>query len=221
MIPKSQVRKKKNSSKVNLIISAVFHAILVGALFYFAAREGLLGNQLKKIAVEMVKEKPPEKPKEPPKVEPPKVEPPKIEQAKAEAPKEVPQAVPAAAPVVAPENVDVPNISFDDGAHAVQTSSDPIQLYKGQIEYALRSKWNRPGDMADDTYAALVNVAVSRDGQITDPRWQTGSGDQRWDDSVRQVFATDTTISRPPPTNFPARVDVRFDVQEETEPVMP
>jgi hypothetical protein len=123
MIPKSQVRKKKNSSKVNLIISAVFHGILVGALFYFAAREGLLGTQLKKIAVEMVKEKPPEKPKpEPPKVEPPKLEPPK-ETAKAEAPKEVPQAAPMAAPAVAPANADLPSIDFNDGAHMVETSA--------------------------------------------------------------------------------------------------
>jgi len=82
MIPQSQPKQKKNSSKVNLIISAVFHGILVGVLFYFAAKEGLLGKKVQKIAVEMVKEKKPEpeKPKpEPPKVEPPKVEPPKIE----------------------------------------------------------------------------------------------------------------------------------------------
>jgi hypothetical protein len=55
---------------------------------------------------------------------------------------------------------------------------------------------------------------------VTDPQWQSGSGNSRWDDSVKQVFATDTTMSTPPPTNFPARVQVRFDVQEETEPVM-
>jgi membrane protein involved in colicin uptake len=221
MIPQSQVRKKKNSSKVNLVISLVFHAILVGALFYFAARQGLLGTQLKKIAVNMVKEKPPEKPKEPekPKVEPPKVEPPK-EVAHAEAPKEAPPAA-AAAPTVAPEATEVPNFVFTDGAKAVNTSSDPLQLYKGQIEYALRSKWNRPGDMADDNFVAMVNVAVSRDGEVGDYRWESGSGDARWDASVKEVFNTATVLSRPPPTNFPARVDVRFDVQEETEPVTP
>jgi hypothetical protein len=27
-------------------------------------------------------------------------------------------------------------------------------------------------------------------------------------------------IDRPPPTNFPARVTIRFDVQEETEPIL-
>ena len=80
MLPQSQQRKKRNSSKVNLLISFIFHTLIVLAMFYFAARQGLLGKQMKKIAVEMVKEKPPEKPKEPekPKVETPKVETPKM-----------------------------------------------------------------------------------------------------------------------------------------------
>src|SRR5271170_3905244 len=93
MLPQTQPRKTKNSSKVNLLISFIFHAVLVLALLYFAARQGLLGKQLKKISIEMVKEKPPEKPKEAekPKVEPPKVETPKMETQKmAEAPKSAP-----------------------------------------------------------------------------------------------------------------------------------
>src|SRR5215510_14175726 len=90
MVPQTQPRKPRNSSRVNLLISFSFHALIVIVGFYFAARGGLLGNQMKKIAVEMVKEKPPEKPKEPekPKAEPPKVEPPKVEPTKvAAAPK--------------------------------------------------------------------------------------------------------------------------------------
>jgi outer membrane biosynthesis protein TonB len=225
MIPQSQIRKKKNSSRVNLIISVTFHAVLLGALFYFAAREGLLGKQLKKIAVEMVKEKPPEKPKEPEKKEePPKVEPPKLVN-KVEVPKEIPREAPPAVvtapPAVAPESVDVPSFVFTDGAKAVQTSSDPVQLYKGQIEYALRSKWNRPTDMADDNFAAEVDVTVDGDGRIGDSAWKSGSGDKRWDDSVRAVFASANVMNRPPPKNFPPRVTVRFDVQDQTEPVMP
>ena len=65
MQPQTQPRKPRNSSKVNLAISATFHVVLVLALFYLAAREGFLGKQLQKISVEMVKEKQPEKPKEP------------------------------------------------------------------------------------------------------------------------------------------------------------
>ena len=103
MIPQSQPKKRKNSSKANLIISAIFHALLLGVMFYFAARSGILGKKVQKIAVEMVKEKKPEpeKPKpEPPKVEPPKVEPPKIEAPKVETVKAAPPTV--APPVVAP-----------------------------------------------------------------------------------------------------------------------
>ena len=87
MIPQSQPKKPKNSSKANLIISAVFHAILIGVMFYFAAREGLLGKKVQKIAVEMVKEKKPEPEK--PKPQPPKVESPKNETPKNEPPKYV------------------------------------------------------------------------------------------------------------------------------------
>jgi hypothetical protein len=61
MLPHTQPRKKRNSSRVNLLISFTFHAILVLTLLYFAARQGLLGKQLKKISINMVKEKPPEK----------------------------------------------------------------------------------------------------------------------------------------------------------------
>src|SRR6516164_9403189 len=90
MLPQTQKRKPRTPSKVNLLISLAFHTMILVALLYFAARQGLLGKAIKKIAVEMVKEKPPEKPKEPekPKVEPPKVEPPKVA-IKTEVPREV------------------------------------------------------------------------------------------------------------------------------------
>ncbi|HTY86412.1 MAG TPA: TonB C-terminal domain-containing protein [Candidatus Acidoferrum sp.] len=223
MLPQSQARKKRNSSKVNLLISFVFHALIVLTMFYFAARQGLLGKQLKKIAVEMVKEKPPEKPKEPekPQEEPPKVEAPKVverpkvvEEAKAAPPPPVSLAPPA----VAPPAAELPAFEFE-GGKAVETSSDPAQLYKGYVEYALRSKWQRPDNMADDNYVAEVEVSVDRKGRISDPVWEKSSGDSRWDDSVRQVLAAVKSLDRPPPTNFPPRVVVRFDVQAETEPI--
>ena len=125
MLPQSKPRKTKNSSRVNLMISFAFHAVLVLVLFYFAAREGLLGKKLNKIAVQMIKEKPPEKPKEPepPKIEPPKVEPPKIETPKiVEAPKV--QAPPVVAPpVVAPPNSEVPSFEFGGGKAVAILSS--------------------------------------------------------------------------------------------------
>ncbi|HTY89315.1 MAG TPA: TonB C-terminal domain-containing protein [Candidatus Acidoferrum sp.] len=222
MLPQSHARTKRNSSRVNLLISFLFHALIVLTMFYFAARQGLLGKQLKKIAVEMVKEKPPEKPKEPekPKVEPPKVEPPKVvekprlvEEAKAAPPPPV-----VAPPTVAPPAAELPAFEFE-GGKAVETSSDPVQLYKGFVEYALRSRWQRPDNIADDNYVAEVEVSVDRKGRLSDPTWEKGSGDRRWDDSVRQALATVKSLDRPPPTNFPGRVVVRFDVQAETEPI--
>src|SRR6185437_920805 len=68
-----QQRKHRNSSKANLIISATFHSILVACIFYFAAKEGLLGKKLKQLTVTMEKVKKPELPKEKPPE--PKVEP--------------------------------------------------------------------------------------------------------------------------------------------------
>lgn len=202
------------------MISFAFHAALVLVLLYFAARQGLLGKQLKKITVEMVKEKPPEKPKEPPKVEPPKIEPPKVVEAPkvAEAPKV--QAPPAAAPpTVAPPAAELPSFEFE-GGKTVETSSDPVQLYKGYMEYALRQKWNRPEDAGDESYVAEVEVSVDKKGNISDPTWLKGSGDEKWDATVREVFNVVQSIDRPPPTNFPPRVMIRFDVQEDTEPVL-
>ena len=219
MIPQSQPKKPKNSSKANLVISGVFHAILIGVMFYFAAREGLLGKKVQKIAVEMVKEKKPEPEK--PKPEPPKVEPPKIEVPK-EAPKyvEPKAAAPTVAPpVVAPPAAEVPSFEFE-GGKAVNSECDPVQLYKGYMEYTLRAKWNRPENMEDSAFVAEVAVNVDKQGNLSRPNWLKGSGDAKWDQSVKDVFKVVSSIDRRPPTNFPANVTIRFDVQEATEPVM-
>jgi outer membrane biosynthesis protein TonB len=225
MMPQTPPLENKSTAKTDLLISLTFHGIIILALVFFAAREGLLGKQLQKITVVMVKEPPPEKPKEPPKppVEPPKIETPKldvpkIETAKAEAPKEMKEAPPATATAVAPAAAELPSFEFG-GGKAVQTTSDPELLYSAAVEFALRSNWHRPENIADDNYVAEVEVAVDHDGRISDPLWKKGSGDSRWDDSVRQAIRATPTVDRPPPPNFPARVLVRFDVQEVTEPV--
>ena len=219
MIPQSKSKKPKNSSKANLVISAIFHAILIGAAFYFAARTGMLGEKIKSITVTK-EEKPKEKPKEPEKKPEPPKEVPKVETPKpAEAPK--PVAPPTVAPpVVAPPAAEAPTLAFSDGAKLLNEESDPVQLYKGYMEYILRSKWNRPEDMADDAFVAEVQVAVDRQGNISKPNWLKGSGDTKWDQTVKDVFKVVSNVGRPPPTNFPPVVTVRFDVQEETEPVM-
>jgi hypothetical protein len=228
MMPQTKPGQEGNSTKVNLLISFTIHATIVLVLVFFAAREGLLGKQLRKITVEMVREKPPEKPKEPekPREEPPKAEPPKlVETPKIQAPKEEPVHAPppamvvAAASVVAPPPAELPAFAFD-GGKTVQTSSDPVQLYKGFVEYTLRSKWNRPLDIDDASFVAEVEVAVDRHGEITQPVWKKESGNTRWDQSVREAVAETHSLDRSPPPSFPTRVLVRFDVLESTEPLL-
>jgi TonB family protein len=210
-------RRKKNSSKVNLTISFIFHSVLIAAVFYFAAREGMLGKKMKTIVAEMVKEK---KPVEAPK---PKEEP-KVAQQKNDEPKPVatvpqPQTQVAAAPpteappAAAPPAVDVPTLDFQDGAKEVVTISDPKLLYKGLIELALRSRWERPEDIADDTYVAEVELQIDPKGNVTGSKWIKGSGDARWDKSVKQAVAATKAINRPPPKGFPGNFLARFDVE--------
>lgn len=228
MMPQTAPPPEEDSTKTSLLISFVFHALIIAALVFFAAREGLLGKQLKKIAVEMVKETPPPKPKELPKpkeIEPPKIEQPKLVQApkvetpKIDAPKTVPApSVVATAPAVAPAAVDVPSFEFG-GGKTVQTSSDPVVLYSAAVESALRSNWKRPNNMADDNYVAEVEVSVDAEGRISDPEWKKNTGNARWDESVRQAINATPAVDRPPPANFPGRVLVRFWVEDVTEPI--
>ena len=223
-----QQRKKHNSSKVNLTISFIFHGVLILVVFFFAAREGLVGKKLKQLAVTMVpKEKKPELPKE-------KTPEPKAEQAKTDqTPKMAipqPKADTAAAPpppavdaalAVAPAAASLPAFEFSDGAKEVQTIADPNGIYKALIEHTLRSRWNRPDDIEDETYVAEVELSVDAKGRMMEYRWLKGSGDKRWDDSVKAVVAQTKTISRPPPKGFPDKFPVRFDVEtSRTEPVI-
>ena len=220
MLPQSQPRKKRNSSKVNLLISFIFHAALVVVLFYFAARSGILGHQLQKISVRMIKEqKPPPKPKPPP--PPPKIEPPKAPPKVVQPPKVV-EAKPAptvAAPVVAPPTTQLPSFDFD-GGKTVATSSDPVELYKGQLQYAFQSKWSRPDNVDDAKFVDEIQVSVSRNGLISDPQWEKSSGNATWDESVRKAIEAVTSMDSPPPTNFPPTVVIRFDVQDESESLL-
>src|SRR5208282_791398 len=217
MLPQTQARKKRNSSKVNLLISFTFHALIVVVGLYFAARGGLLGKQIQKISVEMIKEKPPEKPKvvEKPKVELPKEAPKLAAAPKVEAPKEAPPPA-AGPPTVAPPAAELPSFVFE-GGKTVESSSDPVQLYKGLLEYAFRSKWDRPENLHDDDYVAEIRVTVDRSGQISGVEWLKGSGNPLWDNSVHRAIAAMTKMDSAPPTNFPPSVVIRFDVQQETE----
>lgn len=217
-------RKRANSSKVNIVISFVFHSALIGAVFFFAGREGMLGKRLKEITVSIApKEKKPEPAKE--KAVEKKVEPPKpAELAKAPAPAPRADLPPPpsieSTPTVAPPSVSLPAFEFSDGAKDVQTTTDANELYKGLIERALRSRWSRPEDIQDDAFTAEIELSIDNSGQITKWQWAKGSGDKRWDDSVKRALAETKTINRPPPKGFPDKFTVRFDVESTTEPVL-
>jgi len=210
--------RKRNSSKVNLTISVVFHTALVLAIFFLAAREGMLGKKLKEITVTMApKEKKPEPPKEKPpeqKLEPPKTEPPKM-LATAPPPRAENVAPPPAEapPVAAPPTVDLPTMDFTEGAKQVQSVSDPNVLYKGLVERALRSNWERPEDIDDDRFVAEVELSIDPQGKVVSNRWLQGSGNVRWDKSVKAAVAATRAISRPPPKGFPGTFHARFDVE--------
>src|SRR5262245_2356711 len=193
-------KKKKNSSKVNLTISTIVHAALVGALVFFAAKEGLLGKKLKELTVTMVpKEKKPEPPKEkPPEVKPqtpttPQKAPVNVPPPKAEVAAAPPPAA-ANAPIAAPAAVTVPEFDFE-GGKAVETITDPHTVYKQLIEYSLRSKWQRPEDISDEKFVAEVELTIDKAGRIEDSRWVTLSGNARWDASVKAALASTKALN--------------------------
>jgi hypothetical protein len=225
MIP----RKKRNSSKVNLTISIVFHTAVVLAMVYLAARQGILGAKLKEITVTLApKEKKPEPPKEKPPV--PKLEPPKPAEAPKTAALPPPPRMEAAAPpppasdsapAAAPAPVELPAFAFSDGAHEVQSVSDPNILYKGLVEHALRSRWTKPDDLNDENFVAEVELNVDPQGNLAVSRWVKTSGNTRWDNSVKSALTATTAVSRPPPKGFPSKFITRFDVESQrTEEVI-
>jgi len=210
-------RKKKNSSKVNLTISAVFHSLLIGVMFYLAAREGILGKKMQTLAVTMVPKEKKELPKE--KTIEPKIETPKpTEVAKtttAPAPRvEAPSAPPPSDTqvAVAPAAAITADMVFDEGAKAVD-DGDPNSVYKNMVQRTLRTHWNRPEDLADETFVAEAELSINKNGRLGPYRWISGSGNRIWDDSVKSVLAATKTIDRPPPKGFPAKFTVRFDVE--------
>jgi len=219
--------RKKHAAKVSLVASAIFHVVVIGALAWFAAREGYLGKQLRTIAVSMApKPKPPEpeKPKEPekkpeptPEPKPATPQPATLPPATQTPPRTAPANANAAPPPVAPPANSLPAFAFSDGAKAVESTSDPVQLYRAVVEFSLRSKWLRPDDLDDGAFVAEVDLAIDPSGRILGHTWKSGSGNARWDESVRRALAATTALSRPPPRDFPARFTVRFDVVAEAD----
>ncbi len=216
-------RPKRNSSKINLTISAIFHSVLIAAVFFFAAREGMLGKKLKQLTVTMVpKEKKPEPPKEKPvepkvqqvkQPEPPRIQAPQPKVETAAAPP--PRAAEPAPAAPAPAAVSIPAFEFHDGAKEVATISDPNGVYKALVEHTFLSRWNRPEGIEDEKYAAEAELTIDAKGRIENCRWLTGSGDKRWDESVKAALNSTKMISRVPPKGFPPSFKIRFDVESQ------
>jgi protein TonB len=211
------------------LISLAIHVVVIGLLAWFAAREGMLGPPLKQITVRLM---PLPTPKEPPAPEKPKPELPKQKSAPlagpvppkvfAPAPAKISTPVPGPSPVVAaPAPAELPLLAFDDGGKTVQTGKDPAALYRSFVEFSLRSRWNRPADIADQLFVAEVELTVDAAGRISTPRWKRQSGNTRWDASVLDAIAQTKTLDRPPPAGFPARLTVRFDVVQSADLQLP
>ncbi len=82
-----------------------------------------------------------------------------------------------------------------------------MQLYKGYMEYSLRAKWNRPEDLPDENYVAEIAVNVDKQGNISQPRWLKGSGDEKWGPERQKCFQGGVHHQSPSAHEFSARRD--------------
>jgi TonB family protein len=214
-------RRKRNSPRTNLIISVVFHVILFGFGAWWAANEGLLGKKMQELSVLLVpKEKKPDKvaekkpevkPDEPKKVEEVKTTQPKTTETVAKLPPPPAYIDTSTAPPPPPPVVDT-GFTFGE-----ETLNDPVEKYKGLIESTLLGRWNRPADVEDLGYVVEIEVSLDPQGKISGYAWQKGSGNKKWDDSVKQVLASVKGLPAAPPKKFPVKFTIRFDVTTERE----
>lgn len=221
--------RQKKRDPVSVAISVALHALVIIVVFVWAARTGRLDPVIKAFDVVLDRKKEPEKPKEPEK----KPEQPKAEEVPkpAETPPAKPVAPPPAAvvqapspssapPPVAPPAASLPSFSFSDGAKVVESSTNAVvTYYKNLVEYTLRSNWERPEDMADESFVAEIEVQVDGTGRLMGHAWKKRSGDSRWDATVQKAIDATKRLSRPPPKDFPPQFLVRFDVVQATEPI--
>ena len=187
------------------------------ALSILPRAAALSGTHLKSLTVTMEREKPKEIVKPKP-VEPPKTTAPKVDDLKpviartVEPPKEVVPTAAAAPAAVAPAAAEAPTFVFS-GGRDVTTDSDPRKIYKDLIQRTLQLNWVRPSDSDDTTNVAEVEVAVDKKGDLNNLGFTKTSGQKKWDDSVRMAIASTPRVSALPPSNFPPKVVIRFDVQ--------
>jgi outer membrane biosynthesis protein TonB len=67
--------------------------------------------------------------------------------------------------------------------------------------------------LEDAKFVAEVELTIDKNGNIETYQWLKGSGNKRWDDSVKASLAVVKSINRPPPKGFPEKFVTRFDVE--------
>jgi len=224
-------RQSNRVPGIGIIVSVLLHSVVFGTLIFLAAREGMLGRELRKMAVTLVprpkqaEPKPAERPTVPavPQIaptQPPKADPvvqPPLAQERIEVKVTSPNLKPSLSPsrLTAPPPMTIPALEFG-GANIVETASDPVVLYRGYVEYTFRANWIRPANVRDQTFVAEIEVTIDPSGAISATDWKKGSGNRPWDAAVREAVAKTKTIDRRPPEGFPDKMLVRFDVQPQT-----
>ena len=222
--PRARRQRKDRTAASSLTLSLVMHGILFLVVFVWAAKTGRLDPVLKAFDVVLdKKEKKAEPKKEEPKQQKPEEKKPE-EQPKLTAPPPIQNnAAPPpsdSAPAVAPPPAVMADFAFSDGAKVVESSTNaPVLYYKNMVEFTLRSNWERPGGIADDAFVAMVEVRMDAKGNLLGNRLKQGSGNSKWDDSVRQALKSTKSVDQVPPPGFPMVFDVRFDVLPATEPL--
>ncbi len=220
----TQPRKKRNSSKVNLIISFIFHAVLVVVLFYFAARQGLLGKQLQKISVEMVKEKKAGKTQGAGKAKSRTAQGCRNAQSRYQRPNRSRRPRRRRRLRRPPSRRPPPNCRRLTLTAARPSSPVPIRWRFTKAPSNTPSARNGTGRKTWTTtiMSPRWRSRWSRDGRISDPVWEKGSGNPalgRFGARGHRGRDQHGHVRRPRISR--RSVIIRFDVQEETEPVLP
>lgn len=212
------VRHKPKQSRLSWLLSLAFHILLVGGLFYFAARQGILGKQMRTLtAVAVPEDKKPEvqKPKEEVKPtaerrEEARVDP-RVAPQQATGNSATPPPAAADATVSAAAPAEPTDMVFDDGAARVKTVTDPIALFSGRVEYAFLSRWDKPEDLDDSQFVAEADVTLKADGTVAAAELRRPSGNPKWDDSVRNALGSVKAVGAAPPAGYPTKFLVKFD----------
>ncbi|MCC7375551.1 MAG: TonB C-terminal domain-containing protein [Verrucomicrobiales bacterium] len=235
------------SRRIGLAVSMVLHGLIIAGLIGLAAREGMLGEDLHRIAVTLVPKPASIEPPPPPSAPPESPPPPNVDATQPSVPDPAPEIVreePSSAPAPVPALTETtsgssPN-AFDiagvvpagptgpaipgfeiGGAQVTRSDLDASHQFKGYVEHLLRSAWRRPAGLADSNYVAEIDVSIDPHGTLVGTTWRRGSGNAAWDASVRQALSLTRSIGRPPPRDFPASVLVRFDVPTAAESAPP